>query len=675
MAPANVVSAPASKEIDRFSFLTAMALVAGGVGMLFLPWEWLPRTTDFLPEQIESLGVYDSARQRAAHKIWVIATFVTCALILFSNTATSFGRGWKPNRVRALAPIVSLSIIVLSYFWYFRFPEAALEALSLALIAITVIAVVLPKWHRIQLPTIGSFWLLGVIIIYFLLMFMPGFLAITDTDLPFLVQSFDHHYSVVLGSIERLRAGGESAANASFNYGVLSSWTGAQILDAFGAQSVGAYVRLVQFFGFLFAILLVMAAWLWSKRNKSFTLFVAAVATPWVGALHVGVWHPNASGWRVLGFPVFLLVLLLLHSLPRPIAKAVVAGIASAILVLWNVETGIACTIGLGFLVLLTSYERNRNLATIAVNGCIMIGTLFIAVVVILLATVGTIALKDFDLFFNFTSGYGGLRIGPDILALGIALAATYAVVRATTIARFSSPSARAIEHGALGFVLLIWFAYFLNRPHPWNLWTFIVLGPFLFEHVFTADFWRSRNLGIRTLATQPGLFAILLCLFFLPVWINLDYARQKPPASFAADANLSGLSVPPELAEKAKTQSALIEELNGHGDLIYITSVPFLMSILSEQQSGLSIFDPFNETWTETQYHQLREEISRKQPDRLLIDSPDNIFLESVDLQQKFFERLRASLVPEFRLVDTRAGWQIWKPNEGATLQSGSVH
>lgn len=631
---------------------TSLSLIA-----LLFPFESLRGPHDYLLEHLDSATIYSEVtRQRAAHLVW-IATVSATAIVMFLVPANIIARSVAAVNFHLKgnpALLISVSILATSLYWAIH--ERSVRALVLAIVAIALVFVILPKFRLSFHPLVRKS-LFGVFLGgYFAAMFVPGLISVTSVDLDFLVRSLDYHFAVVLGSVDRLRDPNIRALDLPMTYGVLSNWTAAKILNITAAETVGSYIRLIQWFGVVFAAVLMIAAWNWSGRNKLFTTVVALVGIVPVSSLFMSSWHPNQSGWRMLGFALFLLMIPNLSRLLRSEGRPFVIGVAAAFLLLWNQETGIACAAGLLFLTIMLEYRTTLSVAAAAASAVAMLAvTAAVSFSVILLVRGGIPAVDP----LQAAAGYGGLRLEGNLVAFAIAIAATCATLRTILAVRFEIASLRDIEHGAIGVTLLVWFAYFMARPHMLNLWSSTVLSLFLFERIFSRSFW-VRWAG-ASVASSPITMAMLLFVFYLPISRQFEFARYARFPDFSNVATVSGLFVPEPLAEIALKQADAIKEFRSQGSVVFLTSLSFLMARLSGEQNGLSVYEPFGEAWTESRARIIRKEISDKRPDFLLIDAPDNVFLNVERERFAYFQRLRNSLSPEFVLIAVRNGWQVW--------------
>ena len=222
---------------------------------------------------------------------------------------------------------------------------------------------------------------------------------------------------------------------------------------------------------------------------------------------HIAVFYPNQSGWRFLGFPIWVILLLIFRNTPLKRA-AFCLGCGCGALLLANLETGIVMTIGtMVFLVSRAQHVAWRERANHAL--------LFFGGALVAMFTFWALFRAEFDqwpfslstlaadtLLHHFCQGYGGRPLVCDLMAAFIFMHCVYLV--SSLILRWRD---RGISHSAgvklaVAAAVLTWYAYYMNRPDPWNLWTFLFLYSFLM-----ADFLDRRRLTL----TVGGAGACLL--------------------------------------------------------------------------------------------------------------------------------------------------------------------
>ena len=188
-----------------------------------------------------------------------------------------------------------------------------------------------------------------------------------------------------------------------------------------------------------------------------------------------------------------MVVLILMRRQP-PRRAALLLGLSATLLVLFNPETGLC--LAFGYSLFLLSRLRNFDIVPLvarAVAGAVIAVVFFFEFLprrTCRVARDGGVSLLGF--ITHFGQGYGSLPIYFDPLALVIFSHSAYVVVF-TTMQWWRRRNLRFKDSVkfAVAAVILVWLSYYINRPHPWNLWTFKFLYAFL-----VADFLEPRLLG-----------------------------------------------------------------------------------------------------------------------------------------------------------------------------------
>lgn len=251
----------------------------------------------------------------------------------------------------------------------------------------------------------------------------------------------------------------------------------------------------------------------WPKQPLFWLLPVICVS-PWVHSLHQGIFFPNQAGWRFLGFPAVMLLLLLLPRARGPVLS-ICCGAMAGWLIVWNAETGIAAAAGLA------TYTLLRNPATI--RSAVQAAGLFAAAIAIGLGIgegVSRLAgpgvfpyLGFFVARFTNASGYG-LPFTLEPVAILIAIAATAALIGGCLAWGAAGASSGAARRAAIGSMILVWGSYYALRPDPWNLWSY-TLG---FAFLLTEQLHAARRLrGVSSLRALLRPAVPVLVLVLLP--------------------------------------------------------------------------------------------------------------------------------------------------------------
>jgi hypothetical protein len=670
---ADVLSADqgiSGRQLRAFVTPAAILIIVISLAGLLVPIERWRASSDFLPEHVEAFSLYNSARQRFVHFLWLGLTAVAGVLALYGpmELLRKLAAGRFTNRFIAFyeryAFAISIALIAALLIWALALrPRYNRLEPMIASIAILYVLASWPKWTDRSFRSLSHPLVFAVLFVaYLAALNLPGLLLNIEFNAARFVSSNDYHYAALLSGIEQIRAQLDPSM-VRFNYGVLWKYLGAGILDSLGATSFGSYVRLMQGYQLLFAAVFIASAYLWGRGNLLFVLFASACVLPWVATMNLSVWAPNQSGVRFLPFALLPALLVAMRAMNEIVLRAIFAGAGSAFLFLWNGEVGIAAAIGLGFAVLLAAYMRGGSI--IMLIGLAVIFAAAVAVTAAILLYVvsgGTQSLFSILLSVSDAAagGYSGLPIQLDLFALAIGLFATSVALGACVAARLRDGDDGMIERGAIAVTILIFFAYYLNRPHPWNLWSFVLLAVFMLEPMTRQPFWRGQPNGIGALIRKPAIFALALTMLFVPLHANFTYLRSQKPVT-TQPPNISGVRLPLEIVNSVKEQAGFVTQL-GKRDVVYLSATQFLMATVTQRVNRMRSFDPFGQILSPSHMRRFMSEIENAGPDCVLIEVESSPSLVLNKPRQQLFDRLRGALAEKFQLAGEQSGWQVWQ-------------
>jgi hypothetical protein len=443
----------------------------------------------------------------------------------------------------------------------------------------------------------------------------------------------------------------------------------------FGPFDFGSQVRIVQWLQLIFCALAALSYRVWAPRDALYTVVPLLLVAPFLSSLGAGVWFPNQSGWRFLSLPLGALTLLLVRRSSGGTA-ALALGLASGFVLLLNPETGVCLSAGnLVFLALRDRGFRWRRLTAASLTFSLGL-TLCVAAFGLSfrsafgywpLPTSNELSLLKFS---SFASGYGGLRLYMDPVALLIFLHAAYVFVRSAVLWAHDKLGANDAVQAALATTILAWSAYYANRPDPWNLWTFLFLYGFLLR-----AFLERRILALRRGRFPTATFptrTLILGLILGPLIVGGNYRIMKETGSILSrwflDPSLetraervSGVWMSKELAQALDAKAEFLRSQRGVDGLVYFTANTHLMPLLSGIISALPLQDVYNETVTPAQYDRLVSRTLELNPRRILFDA-DGGAASGRPEQQHFLRRLRTRLAPAYRPAQESHGWEVWE-------------
>jgi hypothetical protein len=459
----------------------------------------------------------------------------------------------------------------------------------------------------------------------------------------------DYHYGVVFGAARKLQLGIEPSG-VRFNFGILSAFVASWIAKAFAFKEIGDWMRMSQAFQFVFFIFTAVSAWFIGKGNVRLVAVVTLVLFPWIHTTDSSILAPNQSGFRFLAFslvPIAIAVLSKTCNLPMIFAGAAFGGF----FLLWNPETGVACTAALAFYALIRVYSEHggsrwKSLAATVALVCLATAIMFAGAC----ALFGSFLQLNqvLDHLIGISGGYGGLKLKLDSVLAGLAalLASFLVIFCCSEAARARAKiSVDVIERAALGVAAIIWFAYYANRPAFWNLWTILLLLSFTASPLIMARLSRHTFM-IWSLATG----AVIYSYYF---------EHRALSAPFVKDPSIFQGVITSEWHAKFLSMQAVHLRF-ADSKTVFFSSSPFTLSIESGRANDISVFDPFAETWTAEGFAYLMGEIYALPASCILVETKESPALD--EYRQAFFARVRSDLIDRFDLIGVNFGWDIFR-------------
>ena len=659
--------------------VVAFAGLVSGILAASFPLEHADLTKVFTPEHVQLFAMVDNTRARLAYSAWLVslACFCLMAIILPRRSgASGHSRAGTfqsiSERIRGSWGIALLAAAMVVMFGRleeygatgFEGPRLRWEYLLAA--SVLCFAVM---WSAGWLRTRGArtaAWTL--LLLYVCALMIPGLLRPVSIDNVALLKSAEAHYSLTLAQGDRLAAGLMLGKDVNLNYGLGMTLFTAAFERSVRFLTFGEHIRLVQVFQVVFIVAAVAAFIIWKPHKPFWVLAATAFVGPWVSTSHLAVYYPNQAGWRSLGFPIGVLVLLLARRLPKT-HQCLLLGFCSASAVLLNPETGIALSVGFAvFLITQSAVSDGRTRLQLLAHGFIGFAAAGGAALVLFRIFLGTWHPLTVEPYLNFATsfgtGYGSLRFYVDPLAFVIFAHAAYILVHGFVKLRCTmSPSERHSVRLAVAATILVWGVYYINRPHPWNLWTYLFLYVFLIADLFDSHFLR-HSWRAKPFALLDGRIA-LLALFVLPTLVSSNvhgFLAALEPRPHSEMAAVSGVLVPRAAGATLLTKARFLAAQPR--DTVFVTEDAYSIALLTNRFDNLPVQDVFGETVTNDQFGRLVAHIQQRKPPVILFDESqtdlDPAARDSFNPHQAFFARLRLALSGSYREVATTHGWRV---------------
>lgn len=666
----------------------ALAATAIGVVVIWGPWAAPPAPLAGIDGAPIPLSVNDPstpARVRRYQLFLGGLALVALAILLLPRVRSSGGDRLRPaaTRVAESAAAVVLAAAIVTVTWVWIRPNMQPRTLLVFFagfygtlihpsplfqaVAMVAGAVALPLLVRVA-PSLSlrAWWLL--LAAFSLAVTIPGlFQPIVLAHMPAeIIRTIEWHYDSVLGGAFTLLAGDRER---HLGYGYLLSLVKALVERYAGPLSFAADVRVVQGMNVVFALALLWACYAWDRTRPLIGLLTLALVLPWAHNNHQNVFFPNASGLRFIFLP--LTVVLLRWSFRLAAGSAALASGAFATLaLLWNVETGVAVTAaivvrlaaGASPLSWWLSWRVFGAMAAHFAGG--------VAVVCIVTGVLSGVGLGVWPLEFGIpgklfrriTTALGyGYPLYLDLLAIVVLGCAIWAVLGLAAAWRAGPVPTRTADAGALGVIVLVWAPYYILHAHPWNVWSYLVLGGLLLGERLFSPGPRPRWLRI------PVVLAVTIVIPAVAAgawqtWQSLERGRALGGVA-ALDAEsvgrrVSGVMVTASDARAIEARAAYLR--TAPADTVVLTGNTYLLPRLTGRVALFPYRDLSYEGTPKTQFDDLVRSIKARAPSWILVDDPAT--LSKTDPHHAYFQRLETALADRYRLEAVSGGWSIWR-------------
>jgi hypothetical protein len=651
-------------DVTSRRHVAAIALCAGvlllSVLSVALPVSHAPEAA-MIPEHAAEMTLVDTTRQRRAHHVLLLASAAVIALLASRRTAQRLTAMVPPaGRLTTAAGGLLCTVFALAIV---AIPMTSKTAV--AGFALTGLAVVLgARAGRARWLSLLS---AAALVCYAALVLLPGLLKVPDlvgagAPPPGIAEA---HYNLVISPGDRLAQGYRLFSNFIPNYGLLFPEMLGAVEHSVGLLTFGGHIRLVQVVQVLFCLAAFGGYWIWSGRSWLTTALVLIPILAFAHTRHRAVFLPNQAGWRLLGLPLGMLILVLVRK--KGVSAAPALGLALGGLLFLNPETGIVD--GAAYFTFITTAQLRvgggvRRLASPLLRFAASAVVLPVIFGVVFRSAFGYLPLppRGQDLALaRFAAGYGGLRLFFDISWVVILVHSVFELIRGAL--SLESLDSRRQVRMSVAAAILIWFAYFANRAHVWNLWTFYFLYGFLL-----VDLLRPARLARDLRALRRWRLPLSLAVLGMYVSINM------PNVALAARENLydlkhgpsepvallSGAQLPAWYANLARDRADLVRQKSKLGPVSYVTANAYLVPILSGTFSRLPVGDAY-EGYVASDFDRLVAWFEKTRPPEILFDDVNTPLVGSPE-RRHYFERLKQALTSTYAVASRQAGWEVWR-------------
>jgi hypothetical protein len=517
---------------------------------------------------------------------------------------------------------------------------------------------------------VPSVLLWAVAIAYAAFLLAAGFFGpiLLDRLTPEQIGWIDSHFDAVVGATQTLAQG---LQDRDFGYSLIFNLAQASLERFTGPLSFATEIRILQAGNVAFLMATLWAAYLWNAAKPLIALLTLALVLPWIHNDFLGLFFPNQVGWRYIAFPLAVVVMRLAHGRSSK-SVAFPFGLFGAWAVLWNAETGLAVMLGL-LVRLGATAERISLRELLPLFVRFFLGLMAGIACVLLLYRLGLGRWPDAQAILSdlLTRGQGlsrGRSIYVDPLAILVGAYALWFVLRAAAIRRLGAVASKPADRAALGMIILVWAAYFVQQPHPWNLWSYMLpFGLLLGDTLFSIRWPRSLRRDWKQTAVRLTIPIVAFAFIVAPALAAGNYQAVRSVWHAIAVRNASSSNAP--LLSGVKLPHQVVESLEQR--LNYLPTVPlgtwvftgnvYLVSKLSDRRDVNIVRSVY---WKATlgEFKQLVDDIRSSAPPMLVFDDPTVV--SNGDFIQRYFLHLQQALMGEYHPEKTTSGWSIWRRN-----------
>jgi hypothetical protein len=656
------------RSIDAATTIViGVALIVGGVTILAISPDphLLKRFTpehvtllETLDDQGRRVPMFDSRGQRLAYQYFLaVIAFGSLALRLFNPVEYRLTGRW--------IIFVSISAVILLFvgFESQKPPHAAIWAALLFASAVVVTN------HRHHLWLIGAAFAAMIIVLV-----VPACVSTIAYVHPW----SDIHYNTMFAAGDQLAAGKRLLVDIPYNYGLFIPVV-LGISSLYGHPfSFGDAIRLVQAGQILCLFAFLGAAWIRlrdaSRDGRWLALLVVAlIAGPCLSTVGQAIWFPNHSGLRFLMLPIAAMVAGVFERTTPQWAGAL-SGIVVGVALIYNLETWIAIIGGLGLAWMLrlrsASFFTWASSASWGVAALCMVLCAFALLYYYyfgdwLLLSKGEATI---DIFSLFTSGYGGRNIeltavAPVIVILGHSAYILIRSVRSLFISNSNSPEYMAV---AIATMILISFPYFANRAEFWNLWTFTALYSLLLAPFIAIRNQRLVPTLIVIFVLIPPSFRFWVDHVYLPLKVNKQLVAPGEPTKqwvlgFPRGC-ADGLVTPLDHCARLEQRAATLKELAANNNSVWSTFLPMTTLQMTGLPTPFWSADLFNLAPDPRAFEFISKKLREIKPARILVDDPNDPYIQLPAPVAAFNERLVQSVGPDYCLANVIGGWKVYE-------------
>lgn len=480
------------------------------------------------------------------------------------------------------------------------------------------------------------------------------------------------NYSLVVCQGDRLAAGQKLFEQVHSIYGFLLPTLCGIWQKFFGCISWGNYVFLIRGLQFLF-VLIVFSLYLRHARYRvHLVVLPLLMVVPWFNSNATSLLFPNLSPWRLIVFPLYLLVL---YATRRMTASwsFFLASCATGLFLFVNLESTIA-TIGGIIIFLFFRFISSLNRKLFAYIAISFFGAAIAYIAFNLVVRLGLGYIPDFLSFVHGrlavarlvqTGLWGGFRVPFNPFAFWVLIVDSYVIWKVAIMSQGKAASFRNCIRLSVATTSIIWLAYYFNRPAPWYLH-----AQYFFFGFFAIDMIRAIELMHRRVsfslplawATRASL-AVIVVPMLIYCWRENEL-QIKSLASRTGLGNgeiIDGVLVASDQAREARIKAATIKQrFVRDPNFAYVTAQTLLIPKLSGVPPSTFMDDPYVELAFETDTNQFLKNLSQSSISHVYVDALDSNLVVGDQHRRGWLASLKQRLLQKFPKEAYENGWCV---------------
>lgn len=626
-----------------------------------------PAEHSILPSVVAEFGISSTKHLIVGYAI-LFALFSSYLLCLVLSQPRAPVAGNKPHRSSAWLILVSI--------WLLLIPLGNYTLWSNWSFAISIIALPFFRGLRLGERTYASGMIrltVCVAALYVFLAFLLPFLTpVLILNAESLVASSSHYAMLLLPGFDMVCCAETGLAEHS-EYGLsimLLTAIGYQAMQGVAGTPEETILFVLKFYQLAAAGLLVYTARLLNRKYYYLIAALALLASTSLAASGNSIYFPNQSGIRFL--PLLVGIAALAFQAANAQSQPVALGLVSGAIFALSPECGIVILAGYVVYLGLTKFDPSEPFSSTLGSFGLYFGSAA--------AASGVIVFFAERLFFRqastdpssllalFTSGSMGLVNDMSILAPLLTFFGCSALVRGAILARMGNISPVSAYQAAIGAMILVWLAYYLNRMHDWNLWLQAVLLICLFAPKIRPSILRfyRRKLDLSKFYVATATALVIGLLFQSAHRFAIGDMRHF--AGLAQEGCLEKLALfqkychlSPQTAEIVAQLSAL-DGLSRFDNLV-VSLLPAQVRFMGFNE-GFPWYEPFSETRTLRDMEKMTRWINAHGPRYIVMDNPISSVAAAMPNRREHMRMIELRLTA-YRRIRTVPGWIFYQRSD----------